>query len=158
MVLLSAAVERAVLLCCSTGVVLLSTVVVNGCGSTLAVAECYSLFLQEVLLLLAVRLDGVLGQELHELQRLLDLHQDLVDLSALDLRERERERGTVQSDRSSLAAYHLAGIQPNQTGRKCGGRQEVRGGTHGQTEDLFVCGPSFLHGRHLEDMGDLAEG
>ena len=92
MVLLSAAVERAVLLCCSTGVVLLSTVVVNGCGSTLAVAECYSLFLQEVLLLLAVRLDGVLGQELHELQRLLDLHQDLVDLSALDLRERERER------------------------------------------------------------------
>ena len=35
--------------------------------STLVVPEWYSLFLQEVLLLLAVRLDGVLGQELHEL-------------------------------------------------------------------------------------------
>lgn len=52
----------------------------------------HSLFLQQVLLLLPVRLDGVLRQELHELQGLLDFHQDLVDLATFDLRASEKQR------------------------------------------------------------------
>lgn len=50
----------------------------------------YSLFLQQVLLLLPVRLDGVLRQELHELQRLFDFHQNLINFTTFDLRGSEK--------------------------------------------------------------------
>lgn len=45
----------------------------------------HSLFLEEVLLLLSVRLYCVLWQELHELQRFFDFHQHLIDFTTFDL-------------------------------------------------------------------------
>lgn len=52
----------------------------------------YSLFLQEILLLLPVRLYSVLRQKLHELKRLFDFYQNLINFTAFDLWEREREK------------------------------------------------------------------
>lgn len=45
----------------------------------------YSLFLQEILLLLPVRLYSVLRQKLHELKRLFDFYQNLINFTAFDL-------------------------------------------------------------------------
>lgn len=45
----------------------------------------YSLFLKEILLLLPVRLYSVLRQKLHELQRLFDFYQNLINFTAFDL-------------------------------------------------------------------------
>lgn len=60
----------------------------------------YSLFLQQVLLLLPVRLDGVLRQELHELQRLFDFHQNLINFTTLDLWGSEKGRLITANDDS----------------------------------------------------------
>lgn len=60
----------------------------------------YSLFLQQVLLLLPVRLDGVLRQELHELQRLFDFHQNLIDFTTFDLWGSEKRRLIMAKDGS----------------------------------------------------------
>lgn len=60
----------------------------------------YSLFLQQVLLLLPVRLDGVLRQELHELQRLFDFHQNLINFTTFDLWGSEKGRLITANDDS----------------------------------------------------------
>lgn len=53
----------------------------------------YSLFLQEVLLLLSVWLYCVLRQELHEFQRLFDFYQNLIDFASFNLRGTDKTRG-----------------------------------------------------------------
>lgn len=55
----------------------------------------YSLFLQKALLLLPVRLYGVLREILHKFQRLFDFHQNLIDFTAFNLLDRDRETRLV---------------------------------------------------------------
>lgn len=65
----------------------------------------YSLFLQQVLLLLPVRLDGVLRQELHELQRLFDFHQNLINFTTFDLWASEKRKLITANDGTQKQNY-----------------------------------------------------
>lgn len=60
----------------------------TGMDAPLKAAWLYLLFLQEVLLLLPVRLDRMLWQKLHQLQGLFNLHQNVVDFASFYLQGR----------------------------------------------------------------------
>lgn len=94
--------------------------------------EPYSLFLKQVLLLLPVRLDGVLRQELHELQRLFDLHQDLINLPSFDLGEEETAAP------GSAALKRLASVKKPPKKTSSEGQLTGRQKTSSSVERLFL--------------------
>lgn len=67
----------------------------------------YSLFLKEILLLLPVRLYSVLRQKLHELQRLFDFYQNLINFTAFDLWEEKKKDGHYAAQTHSEQCFFV---------------------------------------------------
>lgn len=81
----------------------------------------------------------MLGQKLHELQRLFNFYQNLINFTAFDLEEREKTE-------VSISRRRVLKVSPEKHNEE----------TYRQTKDLLVCGSSLLYGGHL-DAGDLTE-